>query len=79
MEAMLEATGEPRGHSCTLARFTEAFRQGDIVPSTTEQESRVPNLNLALAVNALTNKALDRAGAIREDIRRQRLLHRQTG
>ena len=37
-KALLEATRGPEWHGCTLTRFTEAYRRGDIVPDPTEQE-----------------------------------------
>ena len=38
MEDLLSATAEPDGQGCTLTRFSEAYRRGDIVPDPTDAE-----------------------------------------
>ena len=70
IEALLEATKGPDGHGCTLTKFTEAFRRGDIVPDATEQEREAISLYLVPAVNALIEEALSRSGATRDILQR---------
>ena len=71
MEAMLEATREQDGTRCTLTRFTEAWRRGNIVPDPTETEWQAMTLHLATAVNALVTEALARSGATRKKLQRE--------
>ena len=71
MEALLAATAGPDGEGCTLTRFTEAFRRGDVVPDPLEQEREALGLFLVPAVNALIDEALPRSGAAREDLQQE--------
>ena len=71
MENLLAATRGPYEHGCTLTRFTEAFRRGDIVPDPTTQEREALSLYLVPAVNALMDEALARSGATREDLQQE--------
>ena len=72
MEALLATTRGSDGRSCTLTRFTEAYRRGHVVPDPTEQERVALSRFLAPAVNGLIDEALSRSGATREDLRRER-------
>ena len=72
IEVLLGSTRGPDGHGCTLTRFTEAFRRGDIVPDPTEQEREAIALCLVPAVNALIDEALAQAGATRDDMQQER-------
>ena len=72
IEALLEATRGPDGHECTLTRFTEAYRRGNVVPDPTEQEQEALSLYLVPAVNTLIDEALARSGATREDLQQER-------
>ena len=78
MEHLLAATTEPDGQGCSLTRFTEACRRGDIIPDPTEPERQAIGLHLAPAVNTLIAEALARSGATREDIRQEKLRRRGT-
>ena len=78
MAHLLAATTEPDGQGCSLTRFTEAYRRGDIIPDPTEPERQAIGLHLAPAVNALIAEALARSGATREDIRQEKLRRRGT-
>ena len=71
VESLLGATMGPEGR-CTLTRFTEAWRRGNIVPDPTEAERQAMTLHLAPAVNALVTEALARSGATREELRQER-------
>ena len=68
MESLLEATRVPDGRGCTLTRFTEAFRRGDIVPDPTETEREAMAKHLVPAVNSLIDEALARSGLTRDDL-----------
>ena len=71
VENLLAATMEPEG-GCSLARFTEAWRRGGVVPDPTEAERQALTLRLAPAANALVAEALARAGATRDDMEQER-------
>ena len=72
MESLLATTRKPDGTRCTLTKFTEAWRRGEIVPDPTKSEWQALTLYLAPAVNALIDEALVRSGGTREDIREER-------
>ena len=72
VESLLAATLGPDGSGCSLTRFTEAWRRGDIAPDATETEWQAMALHLAPAVGALVTEALARSGATREDLQQER-------
>ena len=76
MEDLLSATAEPDGQGCTLNRFSEAYRRGDIVPDPTDAERGTIGRHLVPAVNTLIAEALARSGATREDIPQERTRRR---
>ena len=76
MASLLAATKGTDEQGCSLTRFTEAFRRGDIVPDPTGSERRAIGLHLAPAVNALISEALDRAGATRDELCEEKLRRR---
>ena len=71
-ENLLAATTGLDGSGCSLTRFTEAWRRGDIVPDPTEAEWQAMTLHLAPAVNALVTEALARSGATWEELQQER-------
>ena len=77
MENLLAATKGPDGSGCSLTRFTEAWRRGNIVPNPTEAEWQAMTMHLAPAVNALVTEALARSGATREELQQE--LNRRRG
>ena len=79
VENLLAATEGPDGTGCSLTRFTEAWRRGNIVPDPTESERRAMTLHLAPAVGTLIAEALVRSGATSEDIEQERERRREPG
>ena len=60
MEDLLSATADPDGQGCTLTRFSEAYRRGDIVPDPTDAERGAIGRHLVPAVNTLIAESLAR-------------------
>ena len=77
VENLLAATMDPDGTGCSLTRFTEAWRRGNIVPDPTETERQAMTLHLAPAVGALVTEALAWSGATREELQQERNRRRE--
>lgn len=72
MEDLLAATTGPDGLGCSLTAFSEAYRRHERMPELSDPEWQAVRRCLAPAVGALITEALNRSGAVREDLRWER-------
>ena len=79
MENLLAATTGSDGPGCSLTAFSEAYRRHEPAPELSEPEWEAVRSFLPTAAEALIREALARSGAAREDLRRQRGGHQDTG
>ena len=79
MENLLAATTGPDGRGCSLTAFSQAYRRGTEYPGMSEEELEAVKRWTRPAIGALITEALNRSGAVREGLRRERSGRRETG
>ena len=79
MQSLLAATTGPTGLGCSLTALSEAYRRHEPAPELSEPEWEAVRTCVPQAVDALIREALARSGAAREELRRQRGGHQDTG
>ena len=72
VENLLAATMGPDGSGCSLTKFTETRRRGDIVPNPTEAERQAMGLHLGPGGWGADYGGADQTRATRKDIEQER-------